>query len=69
MIYILVDNQLWKQRCSGDVLNVESIAVEILKSSEKCKIISQKLFMNMVDDYVYPSSDSDKIYIRSLNLD
>jgi len=69
MIYILVDNQSWKQRCSGEVLNVESIAVEILKSGEKCKIISQKLFMNMVDDYVYPSSDSDKIYIRSLNLD
>lgn len=69
MIYILIDNDSWKKRCSGDVLNVESIAVEIIKTGEKCKIISQKMFMDMVDNYIYPSSDSDKIYIRTLNLD
>lgn len=69
MIYILVDSEVWEKRCSGEVLLTESIAVELIRNDVKCKIISQKMFMDMVDNYVYPSSDSDKIYVRTLNLE
>lgn len=68
MIYILIDDENWKKRCSGEIINTENIAVELLRNDVKCKIISQKIFMDMVDNYVYPS-DGDKIYFKTLNLD
>jgi hypothetical protein len=66
MIYILINDECWKNRTLGDLDFADHVAVGVLRNGIQCKVISSKMFLDMVDNYTYPSSLDDKIYMRTL---